>query len=81
MSIIQEIQNLHLKRVDVSKVENKGDRSLIYITGGFNGTGEWDFYLQQMQEIVKVTNGWIVSLKNDCSDDIWYLVIGTTKPC
>lgn len=47
MSVIQEIQNLHLKRVNVSKVENKGDHSLIYITGGFNGTGNVNFFTTQ----------------------------------
>lgn len=63
MSIIQEIQNLHLKRVDVSKVENKGDHSLIYITGGFNGTGEWVVDVDSKDpEYLKT----VIELVNEC---------------
>lgn len=48
--------------------------------GGLNGPGEWVNYLSDIKKLIeKLNSAWIIDLKNDCIDDVFYLTIGFRK--
>lgn len=48
--------------------------------GGLNGCGEWEDYLKVISKLVTLFNVryhcWLISLVNDCPDDVFYLKLG-----
>ena len=58
------------------------------LSGGLNGRGEWNEYLQtlamfvvELEDMLKLNYGedarvYLITLKNDCADDIFYPVFG-----
>lgn len=60
---------------ELDKVQ--GTHAELTISGGFNGTGDWNIYLKQIETIITSFPGcWLISLVNDCLDDVWELKIG-----
>lgn len=74
------IASLQLERVVFADFCNKDDHSVITLYGGFNGPNRWDVYMKQISAILESLPGsWLVSLVNDCPDDVWTLKIGIPK--
>jgi len=53
------------------------------ISGGYNGKADWAEYFEQLAKFTKEVNEdnrvnkiWIINIKNDCTDDIWYAEFG-----
>ena len=48
--------------------------------GGINGNGKWTDYLKAISELFTAISHsykcWLVDLKNDCLDDVFYLNVG-----
>lgn len=71
--------NYHLKLDGVVKVSNS--HYIAFIFGGNNGSPNWFNYLRSLEWIVssdKLDDAWLINLKNDCSDDVHYALIGFT---
>ena len=70
--------NLHFNQL--SKIAP--DYVVAEIYGGLNGRGEWTDYLQTITNLFKAIreshNCWLISLENDCLDDVFTLKIGVS---
>ena len=71
----------------VAKVEGF-EHKVIHLWGGRNGSGEWNKYLVDMlsfinklkdESIGQFKNAYVISLKNDCADDVFSLYIGVRE--
>ena len=76
--IIGWIDSLRLEKVRVISVEEQKEGHWIAtIYGGFNGNGNWNLYIRQIEMIIDSLQGsWIIDLNNDCLDDLWTLRLG-----
>ena len=77
----------NLKFDFVAKVEGS-EHLVIHLYGGKNGSGKWNEYLVDLLSIInKLTdesigtfkNVWLISLKNDCADDVFDVYIGVRQ--
>lgn len=67
---------------------DKYGTKVFMLSGGLNGPGQWNEYLETLAQFtvdlidkLRVTYGedadvWLIDLKNDCADDIFYPVFG-----
>ena len=71
----------------VAKVEGS-EHLVIHLYGGRNGCGEWNKYLVDLLSTInKLTDEsigafkrvWLISLKNDCADDVFDVYIGVRQ--
>lgn len=85
-----EWSNLKLDRVTkvVTKLEETEEHLSIHLSGGKNGCGEWNKYLVDLLSFInrltdKDIGGfkkvWLISLKNDCADDVFDVYIGVRQ--
>lgn len=85
-----EWSNLKLDRVTkvVTKLEETEEHFSIHLNGGKNGSGEWNKYLVDLLSFInrltdKNIGGfkkvWLISLKNDCPDDVFDVYIGVRQ--
>ena len=53
---------------------------VIALTGGNNGSPDWVHYLNELSIFFVYANehhkAWLIELKNDCPDDVFYVYIG-----
>ena len=84
---LQDIINNHsesnIKWYEESYEEKEG-YTIFGITGGLNGLGEWDDYFSSLGRLVEkikesFSDVWVIELKNDCPDDVFYCTFGTRK--
>ena len=77
----------NLKLDFVAKVE-KSEHLVIHLYGGKNGSGQWNEYLVDLlstfnklkeESIGAFKNVWLISLKNDCADDVFDVYIGVRQ--
>lgn len=77
----------NLKLDFVAKVE-KSEHFVIHLYGGKNGSGQWNEYLVDLlstfnklkeESIGAFKNVWLISLKNDCADDVFDVYIGVRQ--
>lgn len=77
----------NLKLDFVAKVE-ESEHFVIHLYGGRNGSGQWNEYLVDLLSTInKLTNEsicafkrvWLISLKNDCADDVFDVYIGVRQ--
>ena len=77
----------NLKLDFVAKVEGS-EHLVIHLYGGKNGSGEWNEYLVDLlstfnklkeESIGAFKNVWLISLKNDCADDVFDVYIGVRQ--
>ena len=77
----------NLKLDFVAKVE-KSEHLVIHLYGGKNGSGQWNEYLVDLLSTFnKLKEGsigafkrvWLISLKNDCADDVFDVYIGVLQ--
>ena len=77
----------NLKLDFVAKVEGS-EHLVIHLYGGRNGCGEWNKYLVDLLSAInKLTDEsigafkkvWLISLKNDCADDVFDVYIGVRQ--
>lgn len=77
----------NLKLDFVAKVEGS-EHLVIHLYGGKNGSGQWNEYLVDLLSTInKLTNEsigafkrvWLISLKNDCADDVFDVYIGVRQ--
>ena len=77
----------NLKLDFVAKVEGS-EHLVIHLYGGKNGSGKWNEYLADLLSIInKLTDEsigtfkevWLISLKNDCADDVFDVYIGVRQ--
>lgn len=73
--MIQELLTGTLKITEVAKVEGE-DYYIAKLHGGKNGGGVWNDYLKEILETFKNIHWWMIELKNDCPDDVFYMTIG-----
>lgn len=60
--------------VRVYQVENVTDNTILFISGGFNGHGVWNYYIKQIANIIDLFPGsYVLGLTYDALDDVWYL--------
>lgn len=71
----------------VAKVEGS-EHLVIHLYGGRNGSGQWNEYLVDLlstfnklkeESIGAFKNVWLISLKNDCADDVFDVYIGVRQ--
>ena len=83
ISIIERYKND--ERIKASILDDSFNNEADYITfefcGGLNGNGVWSNYFKALSEICadiksEFENVWVVSLENDCIDDIFYCTLG-----
>ena len=85
-----EWSNLKLDRVTkvVTKFEETEEHFSIHLYGGKNGSGQWNEYLVDLlsfinklkeESIGAFKNVWLISLKNDCADDVFDVYIGVRQ--
>ena len=85
-----EWSNLKLGRVTkvVTKLEETKEHFSIRLSGGKNGSGEWNKYLVDLLSFInrltdKDIGGfkkvWLISLMNDCPDDVFDVYIGVRQ--
>lgn len=67
---------------------DKYGTKVFMLSGGLNGPGQWNEYLETLAQFTvdlidklrltygEVADVWLVDLKNDCADDIFYPVFG-----
>ena len=74
----------NLKLDFVAKVE-ESEHFVIHLYGGKNGSGQWNEYLVDLlstfnklkdESIGGFKEVWLISLKNDCADDVFDVYIG-----
>lgn len=80
-------ESSNLKLDFVAKVE--GSKHLvIHLYGGKNGSGQWNEYLVDLlstfnklkdESIGGFKEVWLISLKNDCADDVFDVYIGVRQ--
>ena len=77
----------NLKLDFVAKVEGS-ENFVIHLYGGKNGSGQWNEYLVDLlstfnklkeESIGAFKNVWLISLKNDCADDVFDVYIGVRQ--
>ena len=77
----------NLKLDFVAKVE-ESEHLVIHLYGGKNGSGKWnEYFVDLLSTINKLTNEsigafkkvWLISLKNDCADDVFDVYIGVRQ--
>ena len=77
----------NLKLDFVAKVEGS-EHFVIHLYGGKNGCGEWNKYLVDLlsfinklkeKDISAFKEVWLISLKNDCADDVFDVYIGVRQ--
>ena len=77
----------NLKLDFVAKVEGS-EHLVVHLYGGRNGCGEWNKYLVDLlstfnklkeESIGAFKNVWLISLKNDCADDVFDVYIGVRQ--
>ena len=77
----------NLKLDSVSKVE-ESEHLVVHLYGGRNGSGEWNKYLVDLlsfinrlkdESIGAFKEVWLISLKNDCPDDVFDVYIGVRQ--
>ena len=77
----------NLKLDFVAKVEGS-EHLVIHLYGGKNGSGEWNEYLVDLlstfnklkdESIGGFKEVWLISLKNDCADDVFDVYIGVRQ--
>lgn len=77
----------NLKLDFVAKVEGS-EHLVIHLYGGKNGSGEWTEYLVDLlstfnklkdESIGTFKEVWLISLKNDCADDVFDVYIGVRQ--
>lgn len=77
----------NLKLDFVAKVEGS-EHLVIHLYGGKNGSGQWNEYLVDLlstfnklkdESIGAFKNVWLISLKNDCADDVFDVYIGVRQ--
>ena len=82
--------NLKLDRVTkvVTKFEETEEHFSIHLYGGKNGSGQWNEYLVDLlsfinklkeESIGTFKEVWLISLKNDCADDVFDVYIGVRQ--
>lgn len=88
-----EWSNLKLdsvKKVKLNYVENaeESEHLVVHLYGGKNGSGEWNKYLVDLLSFINKLNDkdiggfkkvWLISLKNDCADDVFDVYIGVRQ--
>lgn len=77
----------NLKVDFVAKVE-EAEHLVIHLYGGKNGSGKWNEYLVDLlstfnkltdESIGAFKKVWLISLKNDCADDVFDVYIGVRQ--
>lgn len=77
----------NLKLDFVAKVEGS-EHLVIHLYGGRNGSGQWNEYLVDLlstinklkdESIGTFKEVWLISLKNDCADDVFDVYIGVRQ--
>ena len=77
----------NLKLDFVAKVEGS-EHFVIHLYGGKNGSGQWNEYLVDLlsfinklkeESIGAFKRVWLISLKNDCADDVFDVYIGVRQ--
>lgn len=77
----------NLKLDFVAKVEGS-EHLAIHLYGGKNGSGQWNEYLVDLlstfnklkeESIGGFKKVWLISLKNDCADDVFDVYIGVRQ--
>ena len=77
----------NLKLDFVAKVEGS-EHLVIHLYGGRNGSGQWNEYLVDLlstinklkdKDIGTFKEVWLISLKNDCADDVFDVYIGVRQ--
>ena len=77
----------NLKRDFVAKVEGS-EHFVIHLYGGKNGSGQWNEYFVDLlstfnklkdESIGGFKEVWLISLKNDCADDVFDVYIGVRQ--
>lgn len=77
----------NLKLDFVAKVE-EGSHLVVHLNGGKNGCGEWNEYLVDLLSFINKLKDeniggfkeiWLISLKNDCADDVFDVYIGVRQ--
>lgn len=77
----------NLKLDFVAKVEGS-EHLVIHLYGGKNGSGQWNEYLVDLlstfnklkdESIGGFKEVWLISLKNDCADDVFDVYIGVRQ--
>lgn len=77
----------NLKLDFVAKVE-EGSHLVVHLNGGKNGCGEWNKYLVDLLSFINKLKDesiggfkeiWLISLKNDCADDVFDVYIGVRQ--
>ena len=71
-------------KMSLMKIEAMDNHTIITYSGGNNsGNSDWRSYLEDINivfaKLEKLLNNkiWLIDLVNDCSDDVFYLRIGT----
>ncbi len=77
-----------LSLMDYGVCIDKYGTKVFMLSGGLNGEGKWNEYLQTLAQFTvelidklqlkygKDADVWLINLKNDCADDIFYPVFG-----
>ena len=62
-------------------IENKETYSVVEVTSGLNGDGDWENYLNDLKILVsslkkQFEKVYLIKIINDCLDDVFYAEIG-----
>ena len=77
----------NLKLDFVAKVE-ESEHLVIHLYGGKNGSGQWNEYFVDLLSFINKLKEesiggfkevWLISLKNDCADDVFDVYIGVRQ--
>ena len=77
----------NLKLDFVAKVEGS-EHLVVHLYGGRNGSGKWnEYFVDLLSTFNKLTDEsigafkkvWLISLKNDCADDVFDVYIGVRQ--
>ena len=80
-------ESSNLKLDFVAKVE-ESEHFVIHLYGGKNGSGQWNEYLVDLLSTINKLKDesiggfkevWLISLKNDCADDVFDVYIGVRQ--
>ena len=75
-------------KVDFAAKVEEAEHLVIHLYGGKNGSGKWNEYLVDLLSTInKLTDEsigafkkvWLISLKNDCADDVFDVYIGVRQ--
>lgn len=77
--VIKPTSNIYFNDI----VEEHDDYVVAEFYGGLNGHGDWVKYTRDIAALFYTIQSdykcWLVSLENDCLDDVFYLKIGIKK--